>query len=118
MYENKKRSLPIESLIVLCKFYNVSSDYILGLTDDMESKKRVESAQKSRLRGIKHLLKLLEAEEYMLIFKNRRVAVFLFAATVLTINLISCKIKENNICSLAAERTHHEIHLGRSEDHF
>ena len=39
MYENKKRSLPIESLIVLCKFYNVSSDYILGLTDDMESKK-------------------------------------------------------------------------------
>ncbi len=38
MYENKRRSLPIESLIVLCKFYNVSSDYILGLTDDMESK--------------------------------------------------------------------------------
>ncbi len=34
MYENKKRGLPIESLITLCKFYNVSSDYILGLTDD------------------------------------------------------------------------------------
>lgn len=34
MYENKKRGLPIESLITLCKFYNVSSDYILGLTND------------------------------------------------------------------------------------
>lgn len=34
MYENKKRNLPIESLIILCKFYNVSSDYILGLSDD------------------------------------------------------------------------------------
>ena len=33
MYENKKRSLPIESLIILCQFYNVSSDYILGLSD-------------------------------------------------------------------------------------
>ena len=34
MYENKKRSLPIESLITLCRFYNVSSDYILGLSDE------------------------------------------------------------------------------------
>lgn len=34
MYENKKISLPIESLITLCKFYNVTSDYILGLSDD------------------------------------------------------------------------------------
>ncbi len=34
MYENKKRSLPIESLITLCRFYGVSSDYILGLSDE------------------------------------------------------------------------------------
>ncbi|MBR3817270.1 MAG: helix-turn-helix transcriptional regulator [Clostridia bacterium] len=34
MYENKKRSLPIESLVILCRFYGVSSDYILGLSDD------------------------------------------------------------------------------------
>ncbi len=34
MYENGKRHLPIEGLIVLCKFYNVSSDYILGLSDN------------------------------------------------------------------------------------
>ncbi len=31
-YENGKRPLPIEHLITLCKFYNVSADYILGLT--------------------------------------------------------------------------------------
>ncbi|MBQ7957008.1 MAG: helix-turn-helix transcriptional regulator [Clostridia bacterium] len=33
MYENGKRSLPIEYLIKLAKFYDVSSDYILGLSD-------------------------------------------------------------------------------------
>lgn len=34
MYENGKRSLPIEYLITLAKFYNVTSDYILGLSND------------------------------------------------------------------------------------
>ena len=33
MYENGKRGLPIEHLITLCRYYGVSSDYILGLTD-------------------------------------------------------------------------------------
>lgn len=32
-YEQEKRSMPIEYLIALCKFYNVSADYMLGLTD-------------------------------------------------------------------------------------
>lgn len=32
-YERGTRSMPIEYLIVLCKFYNRSADYILGLTD-------------------------------------------------------------------------------------
>ena len=31
MYENGKRCLPIEHLITLCKFYNVSADYLLGI---------------------------------------------------------------------------------------
>ncbi|MDE5984096.1 MAG: helix-turn-helix domain-containing protein [Eubacterium sp.] len=31
LYESGKRKLPIEKLIILCKFYNVSADYILGL---------------------------------------------------------------------------------------
>ncbi len=32
-YELGKRSLPIDYLIALCKFYNRSADYILGLTN-------------------------------------------------------------------------------------
>lgn len=32
-YELYKRPMPIEYLVALCKFYNVSADYILGLTD-------------------------------------------------------------------------------------
>ena len=39
-YENGKRPLPIEHLITLCKFYNVSADYILGLPDDMPFPKK------------------------------------------------------------------------------
>ena len=31
-YENGQRQLPIEALIALAKFYNTSTDYILGLT--------------------------------------------------------------------------------------
>lgn len=36
MYENGKRNLPIEHLIKLSNFYNVSTDFILGLTDKAE----------------------------------------------------------------------------------
>ena len=32
-YENGKRPLPIEYLITLCKYYNVSADYILGFSE-------------------------------------------------------------------------------------
>ncbi len=32
-YENGIRPLPINHLITLCLFYNVSADYILGLPD-------------------------------------------------------------------------------------
>ena len=32
-YELDKRPMPIEYLIALCKFYKVSSDYILGLSN-------------------------------------------------------------------------------------
>lgn len=31
-YELGKRQLPLNHLITLCKFYNVSADYILGFT--------------------------------------------------------------------------------------
>ena len=33
-YENGKRQLPIEILISLARFYNVSTDFIFGLTDN------------------------------------------------------------------------------------
>lgn len=32
-YERNERDLPIDFLITLCKFYNISADYILGFTD-------------------------------------------------------------------------------------
>lgn len=37
-YEKGIRSIPIEHLITLAKFYNVSADYILELTDEPKSK--------------------------------------------------------------------------------
>lgn len=32
-YELEKRPLPIEYLIALCKYYNVSADYMLGFSN-------------------------------------------------------------------------------------
>lgn len=36
-YERGANELPIRHLIKLCKYYQASSDYILGLTDKKES---------------------------------------------------------------------------------
>ncbi|MBQ7740734.1 MAG: helix-turn-helix transcriptional regulator [Eubacterium sp.] len=36
-YETEKRDYKIEDLIKLCKFYNVSADYILGFTNTIKS---------------------------------------------------------------------------------
>ena len=33
-YENGQRGLPIDTLIKLARYFSVSTDYILGLTDD------------------------------------------------------------------------------------
>lgn len=33
-YENGHRKLPIEHLITLCKYYNLSADYMLGFIED------------------------------------------------------------------------------------
>ena len=33
-YENGQRQIPIEALVKLAEFFNTSTDYILGLTDD------------------------------------------------------------------------------------
>ncbi len=34
--EAGRAELKIEDLIVLCKFYRVSADYLIGLTDDID----------------------------------------------------------------------------------
>lgn len=39
-YESGKRPLPIEHLITLCKYYNVSADYILGFSEKLPFPKR------------------------------------------------------------------------------
>lgn len=33
LYESGKRQIPIDKLTELCIYYNLSADYILGLTD-------------------------------------------------------------------------------------
>ncbi len=35
-YENGKREIPINILVQICRYFKVSSDYILGLTDKKE----------------------------------------------------------------------------------
>lgn len=39
-YERGANELPIRHLIALCKYYNVSSDYILGLTVKKNDQKK------------------------------------------------------------------------------
>ncbi len=39
-YELGTRDIPTEVLIALAKFYNTTTDYILGLTDDPASKSK------------------------------------------------------------------------------
>ncbi len=33
-YENRHRALPLEHLMTLCKYYNLSADYLLGFIDE------------------------------------------------------------------------------------
>lgn len=39
-YERGANELPIRHLITLCKFYNVSADYLLGTTPDANRKQK------------------------------------------------------------------------------
>ena len=39
-YERGANDLPIRHLIALCKFYNVSADYLLGTTPDTNRKQK------------------------------------------------------------------------------
>lgn len=42
LYENGIRSMPIEKLIILAKYYNVSTDYLLGLTNERKSYPKIK----------------------------------------------------------------------------
>lgn len=64
LYETGKRSLPIEHLIKLCKYYNVSADYILGTGIKEKSKKGIKINDKSS-KSIK-----IEVGEYELLIKS------------------------------------------------
>lgn len=35
-YESGKRDLPLSTLVILADFYNTSTDYILGLTNEIK----------------------------------------------------------------------------------
>ena len=39
-YERGANELPIRHLIMLCKYYNVSADYLLGTTPDLRRKQK------------------------------------------------------------------------------
>ena len=39
-YENEQRQIPISALIKLARFYGTSTDYILGLTDEIKPYKQ------------------------------------------------------------------------------
>lgn len=43
LYEKGKRTLPIDLLIELSKYYNVSTDYLLGLTNEPKSKWNIKN---------------------------------------------------------------------------
>lgn len=38
-YENLQQELPIRHLITICKFYNVSADWLLGLNVNIQEEK-------------------------------------------------------------------------------
>ena len=40
-YERGANEMPIHHLITLCKFYNISADYLLGTTPDPKRKQKI-----------------------------------------------------------------------------
>ena len=48
-YERGANELPIRHLITLCNFYNVSADYILGITPDC--KKQINTTKRHKKSG-------------------------------------------------------------------
>ncbi|MBP3672982.1 MAG: helix-turn-helix transcriptional regulator [Oscillospiraceae bacterium] len=45
-YERGANEIPVHHLVTLCKFYNVSADYLLGTTPDPRRKQKKPTALK------------------------------------------------------------------------
>lgn len=43
LYEKGNRTIPVDFLIMLSKYYKVSTDYILGLTDNPEPNYKIKN---------------------------------------------------------------------------
>lgn len=48
-YERGANELPIRHLIILCKFYNVSADYLLGTSPDSTRKQKRISQKDTKI---------------------------------------------------------------------
>ncbi len=57
-YEKGRHDFPAEVIVRICEQYNVSADYILGITDDINKKPTAESESdlSQKLSAIKKLL--------------------------------------------------------------
>lgn len=55
-YETGVRDFPIEHIISLAELYNVSTDYLLGLTEDKTPYKRIKKAKENKP-TVKEILK-------------------------------------------------------------
>ena len=44
-YEREEREIPLNLIVKLAQFYNVSTDYLVGLTDDKTPQKRSKNAK-------------------------------------------------------------------------
>ena len=44
LYESGKRDIPNEKIIKIAKFYNTSTDYILGLTNETKPYPRIKNS--------------------------------------------------------------------------
>ena len=43
LYENGKRTLPVDLLVQLSQYYDVSTDYLLGLTNEPKNKYNIKN---------------------------------------------------------------------------
>ena len=50
-YETGRRQIPLDALIALAMFYNTSTDYLLGLTNQKEPYTSIKPGKKQRKDG-------------------------------------------------------------------